>query len=140
MENILQFFSIWQKLKVTVSPLFTAPRDLKFSETFFHPVPHYCEFCHIMEWKSGISSNVDLQLHSALDCFLFWLIANTGLQNLLFWESLFHLCHVLDCYLLPGPGSNVLPLWQFDQWPCCMPLQTKSAENNNIIESIITNI
>ena len=70
MENILQFFSIWKNLKW----LFL-----------------YCEFCHIMEWKSGISSYVDLQLHSALDCFLFWLIANTGLQNLLFWESLFHL-------------------------------------------------
>ena len=36
MENILQFFSIWQKLKVTVSTLFTAPRDFKFSETLCH--------------------------------------------------------------------------------------------------------
>ena len=40
-ENILQFFSIWQKLKVTVSPLFTAPRDFKFSENFFFT------HCHI---------------------------------------------------------------------------------------------
>ena len=40
MENILQFFSIWQKLKVTVSPLFTAPRDFKFSETFFFTQCH----------------------------------------------------------------------------------------------------
>ena len=41
MENILQFFSIWQKLKVTVSTLFTAPRDFKFSETLFFT------HCHI---------------------------------------------------------------------------------------------
>ena len=41
MENILQFFSIWQKLKVTVSTLFTAPRDFKFSENFFFT------HCHI---------------------------------------------------------------------------------------------
>ena len=144
MENILQFFSIWQKLKVTVSPLFTAPRDFKFSETFFFTQ------CHItVNFATLRSEKVAYHPTLIYNYIVHWIVSYFGwllipVSKIYFSENPFSTSD-LDCYLLPGPGSNVLPLWQFDQWPCCMPLQTKSADNNkasyiHIIDSIITNI
>ena len=100
MENISQFFSIWQKLKVTVSTLFTAPRDFKFSENFFSPtatleqiLPHY----GVKKWQ------ITLRWATYTQCNVYVLCLS--IEPMTFWKTSIHTnlsgedCNVILCFL-----------------------------------------
>ena len=77
----LHFLTIWQKLKVTVSPLFTAPRYFKFFENFFSTtatllwiLPHY----GVKKW------NIILRWSTITQCSAWFVLVCLGLP----WPTL----------------------------------------------------